>query len=76
MKKNVYVQLSHFAVQKKLTQHCKPIILQLKKTKTRKHSSLEYCCLSPHLSGTQLRTRKCIGPTSEHPEQEIIKTPI
>ena len=30
----VYIQLIHFIVQKKLTQHCKAIILQFKKKKT------------------------------------------
>ena len=29
----VYIQLIHFVVQQKLTQHCKATILQLKKTK-------------------------------------------
>ena len=34
MKKNmyIYVQLNHFAIHHKLTQHCKSTILQLKKT--------------------------------------------
>ena len=31
----VYMWLIHFAVQEKLTQHCKPTILQLKKTKNK-----------------------------------------
>ena len=41
----VYVQLIHFAVQQKLTQHCKATILQKKlieknKTKNEPHTSL------------------------------------
>ena len=32
----MYVQLNHFAVHMKLTQHCKPAILQLKKLKLKK----------------------------------------
>ena len=30
MKKYIYIKLNHFAVQQKLTQHCKSTILQLK----------------------------------------------
>ena len=29
----IYVQLNHFALQRKLTQHCKSTMLQLKKIK-------------------------------------------
>ena len=31
---SIYVQLSHFAVQQKLTQHCKSTTLQFKKNQT------------------------------------------
>ena len=31
---HVYIQLIHFIVQQKLTQHCKAIILQFKKKKS------------------------------------------
>ena len=31
--RQVYIQLIHFIVQQKLTQHCKAVILQLKKEK-------------------------------------------
>ena len=34
----VYIELIHFVVQQKLTQHCKAIILQLKKKKKRSDS--------------------------------------
>ena len=32
----VYIELIHFVVQQKLTQHCKAIILQLKKKKKKR----------------------------------------
>ena len=34
----VYIELIHFVVQQELTQHCKAIILQLKKKKKRSDS--------------------------------------
>ena len=34
----VYVELNHFAVYQKLTQHCKSTIFQLKKLQIRKNS--------------------------------------
>ena len=38
----VYTQLIHFVVQQKLSQHCKAIILQLKKKKTTVWNSKDF----------------------------------
>ena len=38
-----YIQLIHTVVQQKLTQHCKAIILQLKKIALLNASTLEIC---------------------------------
>ena len=42
----IYVKLNHFAVQQKLTQHCKSTILQLKKKKEKSEYLLNFCALS------------------------------
>ena len=37
----MYVELNHFAVQQKLTQHCKSTIIQLKKKRKKKKCNAE-----------------------------------
>ena len=44
MKKNIYIYQNHFEVHLKLTQYCKSMILQLKKT-NKKHCSFFHCAL-------------------------------
>ena len=44
-------KMIHFVIQQKLTQHCKAMILQLKKKKNRKNFGLDENFLFPLLRG-------------------------
>ena len=60
----VYVSLNHFAIQQKLTQHCKSTILQLKKKKQNKQ--LPFRKMSPRTRGRFLLPMAKCGSEDNH----------
>ena len=61
----VYVQLNHFAVHLKLTQHCKSTIFQLKNLKTNNRASLvaQWLRICLLMQGTRVRALVWEDPT-------------
>ena len=64
----IYVELNHFAVQQKLTQHCKSTILQLKKKRER-HLELSLS-LFPSLLCEDIGGRQLFTSREESPYQK------